>query len=74
MMFSPLSLRMTVLDAGGLFLNRVSVVHLAFIFHILCYDPACVQLETEAYDTIDPAGQYPACGVQVLLLTAMGCL
>lgn len=54
-----------------LLFNGVSRVHLAFILHILCYDLECVQLKTAVYDTIDPGGQYPACGAEVCLFTAV---
>lgn len=55
---------------GGLLFNGISMVHLAFIFYILCYDPACVKLQMAAHDTIDPGNQYPSCGVKVCLFKA----
>lgn len=69
MMFSQPPLRVIVQGTGGLLFNGVSIVHLAFIFYILCYDPACVQLSTASYDSIDPGSQYPACWVKVCLFS-----
>lgn len=56
-----------VQDAGGLLFSGVSILHSAFIFHILCHDPPRVQLLTEAYDTIDPSSQYPDGGFEVFI-------
>lgn len=59
--------RVIVQATGGLLFNGVLIVPLTFMFHILYYDPACVQLQTAAYDTIDPGSRYPACGVVVFI-------